>query len=163
FFRALAVCHSVLADKPEPQERPYHLEYKAESPDEAALVAAARDVGFPFVGKQRDTIDIEVLGQPERFTHMKTLEFSGARKRMSVIVRASDGRLILYCKGADSVIYERLAKDVDPALKEKTTKDMDFFANGGLRTLCIGYRVLEEDEFLRWVQTYEDAQSAINN
>lgn len=163
FFRALAVCHSVLADKPEPQERPYHLEYKAESPDEAALVAAARDVGFPFVGKQRDTIDIEVLGQPERFTHMKTLEFSSARKRMSVIVRASDGRLILYCKGADSVIYERLSEDVDPALKEKTTKDMDFFANGGLRTLCIGYRVLEEDEFLRWVRTYEDAQSAIDN
>ncbi|KAG2151660.1 uncharacterized protein EDB93DRAFT_1274319 [Suillus bovinus] len=163
FFRALAVCHSVLADKPEPQERPYHLEYKAESPDEAALVGAARDVGFPFVGKHKDTIDIEVLGQPERFTHIKTLEFTSTRKRMSVIVRASDGRLILYCKGADSVIYERLAANVDPALKEKTTKDMDFFANGGLRTLCIGYRVLAEDEFLRWLRTYEDAQSAIDN
>ncbi|KAG1865472.1 hypothetical protein DFJ58DRAFT_911947 [Suillus subalutaceus] len=163
FFRALAVCHSVLADKPEPQERPYRLEYKAESPDEAALVAAARDVGFPFVGKHKDTIDIEVLGQPERFTHMKTLEFTSTRKRMSVIVRASDGRIILYCKGADSVIYERLAADVDPALKEKTTKDMDFFANGGLRTLCIGYRVLEEDEFLRWLRTYEAAQSTVDD
>ncbi|KAG2034818.1 hypothetical protein BDR03DRAFT_1093565 [Suillus americanus] len=163
FFRALAVCHSVLADKPEPQERPYRLEYKAESPDEAALVAAARDVGFPFVGKHKDTIDIEVLGQPEQFTHMKTLEFTSTRKRMSVVVRASDGRIILYCKGADSVIYERLAADVDPALKEKTTKDMDFFANGGLRTLCIGYRVLEEDEFLRWLRTYEAAQTAIDN
>lgn len=163
FFRALAVCHSVLADKPEPQERPYHLEYKAESPDEAALVGAARDVGFPFVGKHKDTIDIEVLGQPERFTYIKTLEFTSTRKRMSVIVRASDGRIILYCKGADSVIYERLAADVDPALKEKTTKDMDFFANGGLRTLCIGYRVLAEDEFLRWLRTYEAAQTAIDN
>lgn len=163
FFRALAVCHSVLADKPEPQERPYRLEYKAESPDEAALVAAARDVGFPFVGKHKDTIDIEVLGQPEQFTHMKTLEFTSTRKRMSVVVRASDGRIILYCKGADSVIYERLAADVDPALKEKTTKDMDFFANGGLRTLCIGYRVLEEDEFLRWLRTYEAAQSTVDD
>lgn len=163
FFRALAVCHSVLADKPEPQERPHHLEYKAESPDEAALVGAARDVGFPFIGKHKDTIDIEVLGQPERFTHIKTLEFTSTRKRMSVVVRASDGRIILYCKGADSVIYERLAADVDPALKEKTTKDMDFFANGGLRTLCIGYRVLAEDEFLRWLRTYEAAQSSIDN
>ncbi|KAG1725617.1 phospholipid-transporting ATPase 1 [Suillus paluster] len=163
FFRALAVCHSVLADKPEPQERPYHLEYKAESPDEAALVAAARDVGFPFVGKHKDTIDIEVLGQPERFTHMKTLEFTSTRKRMSVIVRAPDGHIILYCKGADSVIYERLAANVDPALKEKTTKDMDFFANGGLRTLCIGYRVLAEEEFLQWLRKYEAAQSTIDN
>ncbi|KAG1731761.1 hypothetical protein EDB19DRAFT_1736425 [Suillus lakei] len=163
FFRALAVCHSVLADKPEPQERPYHLDYKAESPDEAALVGAARDVGFPFVGKHKDSIDIEVLGQPERFTHIKTLEFTSTRKRMSVIVRASDGRIILYCKGADSVIYERLAADVDPALKEKTTKDMDFFANGGLRTLCVGYRVLAEDEFLGWLRMYEAAQSTIDN
>lgn len=163
FFRALAVCHSVLADKPEPQEQPYHLEYKAESPDEAALVGAARDVGFPFVGKHKDTIDIEVLGQPERFTHIKTLEFTSTRKRMSVIVRASDGRIILYCKGADTVIYERLAADVDPALKEKTTKDMDFFANGGLRTLCVGYRVLAEDEFFGWLRTYEAAQSTVDN
>ncbi|KAG0701867.1 hypothetical protein DFH29DRAFT_924776 [Suillus ampliporus] len=163
FFRALAVCHSVLADKPEPQERPYHLEYKAESPDEAALVAAARDVGFPFVGKSKDAISIEVLGQPERFTHLKTLEFTSSRKRMSVIVRASDGRIILYCKGADSVIYERLAANVDPALKEKTSKDMDFFANGGLRTLCIGYRVVAEDEFLQWLRKYEAAQSTVEN
>ncbi|OJA07656.1 hypothetical protein AZE42_09081 [Rhizopogon vesiculosus] len=163
FFRAVALCHSVLADKPEPQERPYYLEYKAESPDEAALVAAARDVGFPFVGKSKDTIEIEVLGQSERYTHLKTLEFTSARKRMSVIVRASDGRIILYCKGADSVIYERLAPNMDPTLKEKTSKDMDFFANGGLRTLCIAYRVLPEDEFLQWLRTYEAAQSAIDN
>ncbi|KAG6329935.1 hypothetical protein ID866_9153, partial [Astraeus odoratus] len=47
FFRALAVCHTVLADKPEPTEKPHFLQYKAESPDEAALVGAARDVGFP--------------------------------------------------------------------------------------------------------------------
>ena len=163
FFRALALCHSVLADKREPQDRPYYLEYKAESPDEAALVAAARDVGFPFVGKSKDTIEIEVLGQLERYTHLKTLEFTSSRKRMSVIVRASDGRVILYCKGADSVIYERLAANVNPALKEKTSKDMDFFANGGLRTLCVAYRVLQEDEFLHWLRTYEAAQSSVDN
>ncbi|KAH7890567.1 hypothetical protein F5I97DRAFT_1798880 [Phlebopus sp. FC_14] len=163
FFRALAVCHTVLADKPEPSERPHHLVYKAESPDEAALVAAARDAGFPFVGKSKDFVDIEVLGQPERYTVLKTLEFNSSRKRMSVIVRTPDGRIVLYCKGADSVIYERLSPDVDPALKEKTSKDMDAFANGGLRTLCIAYRVLMEDEFLLWLRTYEAASSATEN
>jgi len=104
--------------------------------------AAARDVGFPFIGKSKDTIEIEVLGQPERYTHLKTLEFSSARKRMSIIVRASDGHIVLYCKGADSVIYKCLAANGDKGLKEKTSKDMDFFANGGLRTLCMAYRVL---------------------
>ncbi|KAF9465973.1 phospholipid-transporting ATPase 1 [Collybia nuda] len=163
FFRALALCHSVLADKPDPQREPYHLNYKAESPDEAALVAAARDAGFPFVGKTKDGIDIEVMGQSERYIPLRMLEFNSTRKRMSVIMRGPDGRLVLYCKGADSVIYERLAKDHDSTLKEQTSKDMEMFANSGLRTLCIAYRWLEEEEYLTWSRTYDAAANAIEN
>ncbi|KAF9238250.1 phospholipid-translocating P-type ATPase [Melanogaster broomeanus] len=163
FFRALMVCHTLLADQPDPAERPYYLEYKAESPDEAALVGAARDVGFPFVGRSKDAIDVEVLGQPERYTLLKTLEFTSARKRMSVIVRTPDGRIMLYCKGADSVVYERLSSACDPVLKEKTSADMDAFANAGLRTLCVAYRVLTEEEFLLWVRTHDAATSMTEN
>ncbi|KAG6909762.1 hypothetical protein DXG01_015478 [Tephrocybe rancida] len=163
FFRALAICHSVLADKPDPQNDPYHVEYKAESPDEAALVAAARDAGFPFLGKSKDGIDIEVMGQRERYTPLKMLEFNSTRKRMSVVMRNPEGRLILYCKGADSVIYERLAKDHDPVLKEKTSKDMEMFANSGLRTLCIAYRWLDEDEYMTWSKKFDDATNSIEN
>ncbi|TCD59897.1 hypothetical protein EIP91_011212 [Steccherinum ochraceum] len=163
FFRALAICHSVLSDRPEPQADPYRLEYKAESPDEAALVAAARDVGFPFVQKSRDGIDIEVMGQVERYTHLEMLEFNSTRKRMSVIVRSPQGKIILYTKGADSVIYERLRPDHDPALKDKTSKDMEMFANGGLRTLCIAYRYLDEEEYMNWQRTYDAATSAITD
>ena len=163
FFRALALCHSVLADKPDPQTDPYKVEYKAESPDEAALVAAARDAGFPFLGKSKDAFEIEVMGQSEKYTLLKTLEFNSTRKRMSTVMRCPDGRLILYCKGADSVIYERLAKDHDPALKEQTSKDMESFANNGLRTLCIAYRYLEEEEYFTWARTYDAATNAIEN
>ncbi|ESK92514.1 phospholipid-translocating p-type atpase domain-containing protein [Moniliophthora roreri MCA 2997] len=163
FFRALAVCHTVLADRPDPQHEPFHLEYKAESPDEAALVAAARDVGFPFVGKTKDGVDIEVMGQKERYEVLKVLEFNSTRKRMSVVVRTPDGKLVLYTKGADSVIYARLAKDHDTTLKERTNKDMEAFANGGLRTLCIAYRVLDEDEYMVWSRTYDAATNAIEN
>ncbi|KAL1740994.1 hypothetical protein HDZ31DRAFT_46374 [Schizophyllum fasciatum] len=162
FFRALAICHSVLADRPEP-EQPNYIVYKAESPDEAALVAAARDVGFPFVGKGKDGIDIEVLGQRERYTPLKLLEFNSTRKRMSVAVRTPDGRIVLYCKGADSVIYERLSPDHDPALKEATARDMEAFANSGLRTLCIAYRELDEHQFMEWERTYDAAASASEN
>jgi phospholipid-translocating ATPase len=163
FFRALAICHSVLADRPEPETRPYLLEYKAESPDEAALVAAARDVGFPFVGKTKEGLDIEVMGQAERYTPLKLLEFNSTRKRMSVVVRGPDGRIILYCKGADSVIYERLTSDHDPVLKEQTQKDMETFANNGLRTLCIAYRYVPEEEYLQWSRTYDAATNAIKD
>jgi phospholipid-translocating ATPase len=163
FFRALAICHSVLAERPEPTTQPFLLEYKAESPDEAALVAAARDVGFPFVGKSKDGLDIEVMGQAERYTPLKLLEFNSTRKRMSVIVRCPDGKIILYCKGADSVIYERLTPDHDPFLKEQTQKDMESFANSGLRTLCIAYRYVSEEEYLTWSRTYDAATNATKN
>jgi len=139
FFRALAICHSVLSDRPEPKESPLFLTYKAESPDEAALVAAACDTGFPFVAKGKDFIDIEVMGQANHY-----ILFNSMRKRMGVIVRSPQGRIALYCKGVDSVIYERLAADQDPTLKTQTTKDIETFANGSLRTLCIAYRYLKK-------------------
>jgi phospholipid-translocating ATPase len=163
FFRALALCHSVLAEKSDPQRDPYRLEYKAESPDEAAIVAAARDAGFPYIAKSRDGIDIEVMGQFERYIPLRMLEFNSTRKRMSVIMRAPDGKIILYCKGADSVIYERLAANHDPLLKEQTQKDMETFANNGLRTLCVAYRYVGEEEYFEWSRTYDAATSAINN
>ncbi|KAG8948486.1 hypothetical protein FRC04_009694 [Tulasnella sp. 424] len=163
FFRALAICHTVLAEKKEPQERPFLLDYKAESPDEAALVAAARDVGFPFVNKTSQGVDIEVMGQAERYIPLKLLEFNSTRKRMSVIVRNPEGRLILYCKGADSVIYARLAADHDPELKAATAKDMETFANAGLRTLCIAYRYLTEEQYFEWSRTYDAAAAAVKD
>ncbi|WVW84748.1 hypothetical protein I302_106783 [Kwoniella bestiolae CBS 10118] len=159
FFRALAICHSVLSDAPDPA-KPYELDYKAESPDEAALVAAARDVGFPFINKNNNYLDIEVLGSPERWTPLKLLEFNSSRKRMSVVARSPDGRIILYCKGADSVIYSRLDPNHDEGLKETTLKDLETFANGGLRTLCIAYRELSESEYAEWSKTYDSAAAA---
>ena len=60
---------------------------------------------------------------------------------MSVIVRAHDSdRIILLCKGADSVIYEHLETDFkdqaeleksQKALQEATTRDLEAFANQG--------------------------------
>lgn len=163
FFRALAVCHTALADKPELGLDTYLLGYKAESPDESALVGAARDVGFPFISRSRERIDIEVMGQPESYVLLKVLDFNSTRKRMSVIVRNPQGQIILYCKGADSVIYERLAENHDPVLKEKTSKDMDTFANGGLRTLCIAYRLMSDEEYLEWSRVYDAAASSIKD
>ena len=163
FFRALALCHSVLSDRPEPNTKPYYLEYKAESPDEAALVAAARDAGFPFVGKSKDTLEIEVMGQVEKYTLLQLIEFNSTRKRMSVIVRGPQGQIVLYTKGADSVVYQRLAADHDPALKEQTSRDMEAFANGGLRTLCIASRNLSDQEYMEWQRVYDAATSAVQD
>ena len=45
FFRVLAICHTVL---PEGEENPQDIEYLAASPDEAAMVTAAKIFGFFF-------------------------------------------------------------------------------------------------------------------
>lgn len=163
FFRAIALCHTVIAERSEPTERPFDIKYKAESPDEAALADAARDVGFPFITRSLSAIEIEALGVAERYVPLKVLEFNSTRKRMSVIVRTPEGKVVLYCKGADSVIYARLAANHDPNVQEATSRDLESFANGGLRTLCVAYRYLDEQEYLDWSRTYDLATAAMQD
>ena len=42
---------------------------------------------------------------------LHVIEFNSDRKRMSVIVRTSDNRVMIVCKGADSIISARLTPD----------------------------------------------------
>ena len=43
-----------------------------------------------------------------KYKLLNLIEFDSDRKRMSVIVRDTDGKIILFCKGADSIIEKRL-------------------------------------------------------
>lgn len=60
FFRLLALCHTVM-----PETGNGKLEYQAQSPDEAALVSAARNFGFVFKSRTPNSITIEVMGKTE--------------------------------------------------------------------------------------------------
>jgi phospholipid-translocating ATPase len=146
FFTVLALCHSVLtAVNPVTGA----IEYKAQSPDEAALVQAAADMGFVFRGRERDRGEILMLQTPfsdevEKYELLNILEFTSARKRMSVVLRKmdeEDGRLFLLTKGADNVVFERL-KDGEDELKEITSQRLSEFASQGLRTLTLAYKVI---------------------
>ncbi|KAJ1993758.1 phospholipid transporting ATPase [Dimargaris cristalligena] len=155
FFTILAVCHSVLAERPDP-DNPNKIIYKAQSPDEAALVSAARNSGFTFLGREQDTIRCEFLGRPQQFKLLNVLEFNSTRKRMSVIVQRSDGRIVLFSKGADSIIFQRLrAGQVE--VKETTLEHLKYFATTGLRTLCLGYRIIPDEEYDAWAHDYMEA------
>lgn len=63
---------------------------------------------------------------------------------MSVIIKDKEGKIILYCKGADSAVFTRLNQDSNPDKLEKCLED---FAKDGLRTLCIARRELSQDEY----------------
>ncbi|KAH9981426.1 hypothetical protein BGW80DRAFT_1270175 [Lactifluus volemus] len=162
FWTTLALCHTVLAAN---NPKTGVLEFKSQSPDEAALVQAAADVGFEFLGRDRDVLSLRTPFAPEplRFRLLNILEFSSVRKRMSVIVRqlgAEDepetSPVLLLCKGADNVIFERLAPGGEE-LKAVTEEQLDSFAREGLRTLTIAHRVVPEDEYVSWVERYQNA------
>ncbi|KAJ3502675.1 hypothetical protein NLJ89_g8782 [Agrocybe chaxingu] len=121
FFTVLSLCHTVLAAT-DPQTGA--IEYKAQSPDEAALVKAAADVGFAFLGKDKEILSLRTprSANIERYELLDILEFTSARKRMSVVLRRLDAEgsdLLLLTKGADNVIFERL-RSGEEAMKQET-------------------------------------------
>ncbi|XP_023245345.1 phospholipid-transporting ATPase ID [Copidosoma floridanum] len=156
FFRLLALCHTVMAE-----EKNGHLEYQAQSPDEAALVSAARNFGFVFRERSPNSITIDVNGKREIYELLCILDFNNVRKRMSVILRR-DGKIKLYCKGADNVIYERVKKGSDD-MKAKTQEHLNKFAGEGLRTLCLSTKDLDESYFNDWKQRHHEASLSNEN
>jgi phospholipid-translocating ATPase len=136
--------------------------YQSQSPDEAALVSTARDLGFAFIDRTNNEVMVDILGVETRFRLLNIIEFTSARKRMSVIFRSPTGEIILYIKGADSVIFERLAPGQDEMLSG-TTDHLNQFANEGLRTLCLAYRVISQREYEKWADNYSAALSSLTD
>lgn len=170
FMLALALCHSVLV---EPHKNdPKKLEIKAQSPDEAALVGTARDMGFSFVGKTKQGLIVEIQGVKKEFQILNILEFNSSRKRMSCIVKIpgenpqDQPKALLICKGADSVIYSRLSRKMganEEGLLEKTALHLEQYATEGLRTLCIAQRELSWSEYTKWNSNYDIAAASVTN
>ncbi|XP_054302045.2 phospholipid-transporting ATPase IB isoform X1 [Pongo pygmaeus] len=156
FLTLLAVCHTVV-----PEKDGDNIIYQASSPDEAALVKGAKKLGFVFTARTPFSVIIEAMGQEQTFGILNVLEFSSDRKRMSVIVRTPSGRLRLYCKGADNVIFERLSKD--SKYMEETLCHLEYFATEGLRTLCVAYADLSENEYEEWLKVYQEASTILKD
>ncbi|KAF2259271.1 phospholipid-translocating P-type ATPase [Lojkania enalia] len=111
FLLSMALCHTCL---PEIQEDG-KTHFMASSPDELALVQAAQDMGFLVINRDVHSITLKImpLGTDselvlETYEILDVIEFSSKRKRMSIIVRFPDGRICIFCKGADSIIMQRL-------------------------------------------------------
>ncbi|PPD81487.1 hypothetical protein GOBAR_DD21582 [Gossypium barbadense] len=166
FFRCLAICHTVL---PEGDESPEKIKYQAASPDEAALVLAAKHFGFFFYRRTPTMIyvresHVERMGKIQDVSYeiLNVLEFNSTRKRQSVVCRYPDGRLVLYCKGADTVIYERLVGGSDD-LKKVTREHLEIFGSAGLRTLCLAYKDLAPDVYESWNEKFIQAKSSLRD
>uniref|UniRef100_A0A8B9KFC7 Phospholipid-transporting ATPase n=1 Tax=Astyanax mexicanus TaxID=7994 RepID=A0A8B9KFC7_ASTMX len=156
FLTMMAVCHTVVPEREEDQ-----IIYQASSPDEGALVKGAKSLGFVFTARTPHSVIIEALGKEMSYELLNVLEFSSNRKRMSVVVRTPTGKLRLYCKGADNVIFERLNETSQ--YKDLTIVHLEQFATEGLRTLCFAYVDLEEGAYQEWLKKYNSVSTVLKD
>ncbi|XP_020864720.1 phospholipid-transporting ATPase IK isoform X1 [Phascolarctos cinereus] len=156
FWRLLALCHTVMVEEKDGQ-----LVYQAASPDEEALVTAARNFGYVFLSRTQDTITTSELGVERTYQVLAMLDFNSVRKRMSVLLRDPEGTVRLYSKGADTVIFERLRPGCPN--EHATEKALDTFAEETLRTLCLASKEVEEEFYQEWSQKYHKASVLLQN
>ncbi|XP_026958839.1 LOW QUALITY PROTEIN: phospholipid-transporting ATPase VD [Sagmatias obliquidens] len=148
--------------------------YEAESPDEAALVYAARAYQCTLQSRtpEQVMVDFAALG-PLTFQLLHILPFDSVRKRMSVVVRHPiSNQVVVYTKGADSVIMELLSvaspdgpglEKQQMMLREKTQQHLDAYTKRGLRTLCVAKRVMSDTEYAEWLRNHFLAETSIDN
>lgn len=160
--------------------------YEAESPDEAALVKAARLYGYVLLSRSPDKVTLYIPGEGEvTYEVLHVLPFDSSRKRMSIVVRRQDdSSIVMYCKGADSAVLPKLERshqqfmgdDVDAgegagsarrdsagSLVEQTANHLDLYARDGLRTLCMARRYISDSDYEEWLEQHRHAETALHD
>jgi phospholipid-transporting ATPase len=80
---------------------------------------------------------------------------------MSVICRTPEGKIKLYCKGADVTILARISKE--QTILTQTNQHLQMFAAEGLRTLCCTVLDLPEKQYNDWSKKFHEASIAISD
>lgn len=152
----LASCHTIIIDQGS---------YNSSSPDELALVNAAKQFGYEF--KDKDIDDNVVIlnrktGEETKYKLLGVCEFSSDRKRQSCIYEKEDGEIFLMCKGADSVIEKLLSEESRSSeVHRKTEEYVNLFAREGLRTLYLAERKIDKDFYEQWEKKKKDAKEKV--
>ena len=83
----LAICHTIIIENKNGK-----LNYNASSPDELALVNAARFFGVKYVDRdEENNIFVDFKGKRQKWKLLNLIEFNSTRKRMTVVVRDPQG------------------------------------------------------------------------
>jgi phospholipid-transporting ATPase len=151
----LGLCHSVVLEN--------NGDYNASSPDELAFVYFAKLVGCEYKGMDEDNYMLmSEFGTIQKYRMLEMIEFNSDRKRMSCVVQTPDGKVILYTKGADSIMIPRYHQDRKHQF-DKLMQRVEEFASVGLRTLLLGKRVLTAAEYQQFKTEYDRAKNDLNN
>ena len=154
FFTNICLCHSLILESTSDSDKPI---YQGPSPDEVALVDAARQLGFEFVKRSQGNLTLNMLGKEVTYEILNVMEYSSDRGCMSVVARTPDGSIRLYCKGSDTKVMAKIREGTDKNLLTKTDNDLHAFAREGLRTLVLASKVIPEDDYNEWDNRYQEA------
>ena len=164
FFYNLCLCNDVHIENKKFGKNNI-IEYIASSTDEKCLINFSRYCGYIVKNKSIDNnVFIERITDDEKefeiieYKICNILEFTSERKRMSVIAQKKDlneNKYILYIKGSDNIIDDLLS------IESKNSKEYKYIMNKvndysskGLRTLLIGYRELNLEEYNKFNEKY---------
>ena len=163
FWYALALCHTCAIQLNENDEE----EYICVSPDSIELVKSARSQGWNFTSSEKSNIKKVKLGKNgekiEEFEKLCLIEFSSDRKRETIIIKDKNGLIKLYCKGADSIIEQRLSPNSNKDILNKGKYYVNKFSALGYRTLFIAMKILSEEEYQSFEQLLNEASMSMEN
>ncbi|KAL6438052.1 hypothetical protein ACFW04_004365 [Cataglyphis niger] len=140
--------------------------YEAESPDELALVHAARAYDVKLVKR---TPRNAIISFPDKstlaFEILHVLPFDSNRKCMSILLRhPHTGEIVLYSKGADTTMLPALSPDDENTVASASIRQyLQSYARQGLRTLVMAKRTLTLQEYEMWREKHNEAELATEN
>ena len=163
FWTALSLCHTCSVEVNEDGKE----EYICVSPDSIELVKAAQAQGWAY--EESGNPDTKILGlgptrdTKKKFEKLEIIEFSSDRKRETIIVKTDEGKIILYCKGADSIIEKRLSEKSNKEILMQCKYYVDKFSAQGLRTLFIAMKLLSENEYNNFSKGLNEAMMSLED
>ncbi|EFJ44459.1 hypothetical protein VOLCADRAFT_95397 [Volvox carteri f. nagariensis] len=159
FMLNLAICNTVVPAISDEG----HFVYQASSPDEEALVTGAAFLGYRLYSRTTDKVVVEILrtGEYRQYQVLAVLEFNSDRKRMSVIARCPDGKIRLFCKGADTMIMARVMPRQPRS--SNVRNHLEEMALAGYRTLCVAEKEITEAAYSKWATQYDAACVALTD
>ena len=118
-----------------------------------ALVNGARHLGFFFRERDEDNFMVcETWDGIRKYQLLNLIEFDSTRKRMTVVVRTPENKILVITKGADSIIEKRLKQN--SRFLKQTQSYLDSYAKEGLRTLLIASKQMSEKDYTAWNKKY---------
>ena len=154
FLLCLTTCHTVVRESDGT--------YRAESPDELALVQGVEPFDCGIAQRGTSSMVVDMLGERDNYDVLAVNAFNADRKRMSILLKnVKTSEYVIMCKGADNIMLPLCS--IDETERRNIDKSLLDLACLGLRTLCVAQKILDERTALAWLSRYQEAMSSLTH